>query len=98
MVERRLRHELFAALERKLRAAAKSTQTASEWSDLRDAVFESCVSVLEELRAEGAFGTGPSIPVVVFAVSDWQDARKEKRWMKRLNSPATYKAFASWLG
>lgn len=94
-------NELFEPLQRKLRAAAKTTQTASEWSDLRDAVFEACVSVLEELRESGGFatrvGTGRDSPLVIFAVSDNEDPKNEKRWFKRLNPPAAYKAFAAWI-
>lgn len=96
-------NELFEPLQRKLRVAAKATQTASEWSDLRDAVFESCVSVLEDLREAGAFetGTGARIgresPLVIFAVSDNEDPKNEKRWFRRLNPPTAYKAFATWI-
>ncbi|MDH2391798.1 DUF4303 domain-containing protein [Streptomyces sp. HNM0663] len=63
--------------------------------DQRDEVYEACVAALADLVVEGSFGDGAAA-VVVFAVSDADEAEREVGWLNRLNPPGIAAVHARW--
>lgn len=89
-------HEHFEKICRRLYAAGMAAEGGA-FVEFRDLVYETCVTALETLIAEGAFGTDTA-HVVVFAVSDTEDAELETAWIRRLNPAGPADRFARWIG
>ncbi len=66
-----------------------------EDDDFAEVVFESCVKALSRLREEGFFGEPNDDLVVLFQVSDSEAAIELN---ERLNTKATYRRYAKWMG
>ena len=66
-----------------------------EDDDFAEVVFESCVKALSRLREEGFFGEPNDDLVVLFQVSDSESAIELN---ERLNTKATYRRYAKWMG
>ncbi|MBU4609447.1 DUF4303 domain-containing protein [Achromobacter sp. GG226] len=86
-------HEHFDGVQAEIDAFHDAPHSDDEFARFQAQLFEACVAALAQLRAEGFFDDH----LVVFSVSDWEDANKEIAWAARLNSPAKAEEFRQWI-
>ena len=86
----------FDSAWRLLLQAHRGLPFAVEFAQFRDAAFETCIAVLEQLAAEGLFGTGleREETLVLFEVSD---SEERDGVMQRLNTPQMVRRLHEWM-
>ena len=86
----------FDSAYRLLLQAHRDLPFEVEFAQFRDAAFETCIAVLEQLATEGLFGTGleREETLVLFEVSD---SEERDGVMQRLNTPQMVRRLHEWM-
>lgn len=88
--------EFFKGISASLRNEAKKIDSEDKREAFRSRVYECCVAALESLRSKGFFSDMNDAGVLVFTISDAENAL-ESDWIARLNRPDLAEEFRGWI-
>lgn len=85
----------FECLNLRVRRATAAV-APGQFAEFRVRLFDACVAALRRLRRQPRFADALGGSVIVFSVTDLDDAPREKAWIKALNPQRDAQQFCRW--